>query len=316
MKSREKSLIDELKDRAKMLARAGFSPIPVHGDNSPTEPKRPAISWRQFQSRIATDAEVERDFNENVTALGVICGRVSKLIVVDFDDLLRYQRFCRHLPQYSETYTVQTRRGFHLYFRTSVKVPTHQFDGGDIKAERSYIIAPPSRIGNFVYRCVKNVRERDLDKADVDHLLNYFHVKSSVHVVTGKRTRERRDVNLKRVYGRLAPRIGRNNALYRVASIAREHGVSEMDAKRELLNLHAEAAGHVRHKVERLEERLQEGVRTIESAYSNGGSGGEAQSGIPNSVREQLLKAQRSTIVPRLLDAFALEGWETEAYFR
>ena len=109
----------KLIQRAKNLLRAGYSVIPVQGNNSPGEPKKPAVSWRTYQSRVPTESEIERLFDKKVTALGIVCGRISKLLVIDFDDLLRYQRFCRHLPQYSETYTVKTKRGFHLYFRTT-----------------------------------------------------------------------------------------------------------------------------------------------------------------------------------------------------
>jgi len=305
----------ELLKRAKRLARSGYSPIPVQGNSSPTEPKRPAVIWKKYQRQIASESELETIFGERASALGIVCGRVSKLLVIDFDDLLRYQRFCRHLPQYSETYTVKTRRGFHLYFRTAEKVPSHQFDGGDIKGEKSYIIAPPSRIGNFTYHCTKKVAELELDKDDVDRLLNYFHVQASVHVVAGKRIREARDVDLQRLYRRLAPRIGRNNALYRAASLAREAGLARSVLESKLLPVHESMAGRPGHKLESLRERNEEGMRTIRSAYRSGRVGRSAKGGMPNSVRERLLQAQGSTIVPRLLDAFALAGWEADAYF-
>ena len=146
------------------MAQAGYSTIPVHGDNAPAEPKRPAVSWRIFQGRVPTEAEIERGFSDTITGLGIVCGRVSRLLVIDFDDALRYQRFCRHLPQYAETYTVKTKRGFHVYYRTSEKVPSHQFDGGDIKGERSYVVAPPSTIGGHIYHCVRDIPERDLGR--------------------------------------------------------------------------------------------------------------------------------------------------------
>jgi len=314
-KNTDNSLQKQLQKRAENLARSGYSPIPVHGDNSPTEPKKPAVNWRVYQNRIASAAEIKRGFKDKVTALGIVCGRVSKLIVIDFDDVLRYQRFCRHLPQYSETYTVKTKRGFHLYFRTAEKVPSHQFDGGDIKAERSYVIAPPSRIGTFVYHCVKDITERQLIKADVDQLLNYFHVNSSAHATVGKRIREGKDVDFKRLYHQLASRIGRNNALYRAASIARESGTTKADIENQLIKLHAEAPGRPGHKYETASERWQEGLRTIESAYGNSGLKDKGRYGVPNSVRERLLKTQQSTVTARLLDIFALAGWETDAYF-
>ena len=302
-------------DRAKLLARAGYSSIPVQGDSSATEPKRPTVNWKKYQRLIASESEVESMFSERARALGIVCGRVSKLLVIDFDDLLRYQRFCRHLPQYSETYTVKTRRGFHLYFRTAERVPSHQFDGGDIKGEKSYVIAPPSTIENFRYRCSKNVAEMELIKADVERLLNYFHVQASVHLVAGKRIREASDVNLERLYQRLAPRLGRNNALYRATSVAREGGLARTSVEGKLLAMHGEMPGRPGHKAESVQERIVEGMRTIKSAYRAGGWSRPAKVGVPNSVRERLLQVQRSTVVCRLLDALLLAGWEADAYF-
>ena len=300
--------------RAKDLRRAGYSVIPVQGNKSPGEPKKPAVSWRTYQRRLPTDGEIERLFDKKVTALGIVCGRISKLLVIDFDDLLRYQRFCRHLPQYSETYTVKTKRGFHLYFRTSERVPSHQFDGGDIKGEKSYIIAPPSEIGLFTYRCVKNAAEIALDKGDVDRLLNYFHVDRASHQVRGRGTRDATDLDLPGLYERLAAQIGRNNALYRSASAARDWEIAKEKVESELLGLHVEAPGRPGHNFETAGERMEEGLRTIESAYRTKARN-QAASGVPNAVRERLLSAQGSTVVARLLDVFGLAGWEADAYF-
>lgn len=315
MRIKANSLQKKLISRAKSLARAGYSPIPVQGNNAPTEPKRPSIRWREYQGRIASEAEIEQAFKENVTALGIVCGRVSKLLVIDFDDVLRYQRFCRHLPQFADTYTVKTKRGFHLYFRTAEKVPTHQFDGGDIKGERSYVVAPPSRIGSFVYGCIKAKAELELEKPDLDQLLNYFHVSAAVHTVAGMQVREAKDLDLRRLYRRLAPRLGRNNALYRVVLIARESGMSKAEVEELLLKPHVEAPGRPGHKYESFADRWQEGARTIVSAFSSARSSEGSRGGAPNSVRERLLKAQRSTVLPRLLDIFALAGWEADAFF-
>lgn len=306
----QKSLIR----RAKNLLRAGYSVIPVQGNNSPGEPKKPAVSWRTYQTRLPAESEIERLFDKKVTALGIVCGRISNLLVIDFDDLLRYQRFCRHLPQYSDTYTVKTKRGFHLYFRTKERVPSHQFDGGDIKGEKSYIIAPPSQIGRFTYRCEKNTAEIALEKHDVDRLLNYFHVDSASHHVKGKRIKEGRELDLRSLYERLASRIGRNNALYRAASAAREWELTKEQVEGELLEAHMLAPGRAGHKYETGRERMEEALRTIGSAYRNE-SANRYASGVPNSVRERLLSAQGSTIVARLLDIFALAGWQADAYF-
>ncbi len=312
---KENSLQEQLIARATRLARGGYSTIPVHGDNAPAEPKRPAVSWRIFQRRIPREGEIERGFKDKVTGLGIVCGRVSRLLVIDFDDALRYQRFCRHLPQYAETYTVKTKRGFHVYYRTSEKVPSHQFDGGDIKGERSYVVAPPSRIGGHVYRCVRDIPERELEKADVDQILNYFHASGATAREAIQGIAENRSVNLKKIYQRLAPRIGRNNALYRAASMAKEANKVRTDVENRLLGLHCEMAGRAGHKNETWEERWQEGKRTIASAYRNGRGRGVSVRGVPNSVREKLLKTQGSTVAARLLDIMYLAGWEIDQYF-
>ena len=307
---------EDLVKRGKALTRAGYSVIPVQGDKMPEEPKRPAINWKKYQGSIAATRRYHLWFDAGLTAMGIVCGRVSRLLVIDFDDVFRYQRFCRHLPQYSETYTVKTRRGFHAYFRTDVKVPSHQFDGGDIKGEKSYVIAPPSKIGNVVYHCSRNVREVELGREDVDRLLNYFHVKSAGAARVGKGIEAAKDLDLGSAYARFAGRIGRNNALYRVASMGREGGLSKAAVIEELLLLHVGTVGKGMHKYESAEERRDEGLRTIESAFRGFHSAGRVSSGsVPNSVREALLKRQGSTIMGRLLDVFICEGWEAGAYF-
>ena len=310
-KSHAKSLLN----RAKQLADCGYSVIPVQGDYSANEPKRAAIKWRQYQRRIAGDKELDAAFAADVTALGIVCGRVSQLLVIDFDEHFRYRRFCRHLPQFSRTYTVKTRRGFHLYFRVSERVPSHQFDGGDIKGDRSYVIAPPSVIGGFEYESVCDFEVMKLEKADVDRLLEYFHVREMVHVVAGKPIRSIADLDVAQLYTRLAGRLGRNNALYRAASVARQQGMSRSDAEKGLLIGHVDEAGDPRHKYETRRERLVEGKRTIESAYRGAVKEFEMRVTLPNSVRERLLKLQGSTVMARFLDAMYLVKWEADSFF-
>ena len=205
---------------------------------------------------------------ERFTALGIICGQVSRLLVIDFDDQRRYRRFCMHLPQYADTYSVKTRRGCHLYFRSDELVPSHQFDGGDIKGERSYVIAPPSQIGGFAYRAMNDLPAMQLQRGDIDKLLNYFHVNAAVHVTPAKIVRERSDIDFGRVYERLAGQIGRNNALYRAASIARERGMSLADVERRLVPLHVKQPAKTAHRHEKPVERLAGGATQHRIGFS------------------------------------------------
>ena len=310
-----KSLRKNLLKRAKDWTERGYSVIPVQGDLSASEPKRPAMRWREFQRRIMTAEEVKAAFRGKCTALGIVCGRISQLLVIDFDDHFRYRRFCRHLPQFAQTYTVKTRRGCHLYFRVELRVASHQFDGGDVKAEGSYVIGAGSVIGGFEYRAVEEREALELDREDVDRLLEYFHVREEGRALPAVTGAARGDVDVGALYGRLAGKIGRNNALYRAASTARGQGMEEADAEKALLMRHVEEASAPGHKVERAAERLLEGQRTIGSAYRGGVKMGEREDGLPNSVRERLLSEQRSTTMARFLDAIALAGWEAESYF-
>ena len=304
-----------LVERALELVRAGISVIPVRGDAAPREPKKPAIKWRAYQKRIMTEAEVRAAFAKSGEALGIVCGCISGLVVIDFDDHLRYRRFCRHRPDLAKTYTVKTRRGYHVYFRTDEKVPTHQVEGGDVKGERSYIVAPPSIIDGFRYRQVSGSDAMRLNRAGIDSLLKYFHVDSNLRTITAKHTRSTEETNLTALYQRLAPRIGRNNALYRTASVARDEGISLTETEARLSLLHAQAVGHAGHKRETVGDRVREAGSTVRSAYRRNGAGDEYREGWPNSVRETLLKEQCSTITARLLDILYLEGWQAESYF-
>ena len=309
------SLRKKLIECAKRLVKAGWSVIPVHGDSLPDQPKKPAIKWRQFQQRVASPAEIEAIFPEDGTALGIVCGGVSRLLVVDFDDHLSYQKFCRRFPQHVATYTVKTNRGFHLYFSTEQKVPSHQFAGGDIKGERSYVIAPPSQISGFRYRAVKDSLPLELSKAELSELLNYLQGGSVEGRVAASRSPVQEKTDILVLYRRLAKQLGRNNALYRCASVARDEGLGESDVVALLGQTHVLEADRRGMRMESPESRLSEALRTIASAFQKGFGMSVHGNGLPNSLREFLLQKQRSTVLIRLLEVFRLSKWREGGWF-
>ncbi len=306
----------KLIESAKRLAMAGCSVIPVHGDSLPDQPKKPAIKWRGFQKRIASPAEIDSLFNDDVTALGIVCGSVSGLMVIDFDDHLRYQKFCRRFPQHVATYTVKTSRGYHLYFRVEQSVPSHQFDGGDIKGERSYVIAPPSRIAGHQYKAVKELSALPLSKQDLSEVLNYLQSVAAAARVLVPRGGSIEKTDLLALYKRLANQLGRNNALYRCASIARDEGMVETEALAVLGQAHVLQADPPGNKAESPASRLSEALRTIASAFKKGCGMSVYGAGIPNTLREFLLQKQRSTVLIRLLEVFRLAKWREGNWFR
>ena len=306
--------LEILRKEAKCLARMGFSVLPVQGNNLPDHPKQPATMWRRFQRRIASEAEIDSMFSGHITAMGIICGQVSGLMVIDFDDLQSYRKFCMRFPELVRSYTVKTRRGFHVYFRTRTSVRSQKFVGGDIKGERSFVIAPPSIIGDFTYSVAIADAARELSSAEVDTVLNYLQVHRQLSHLATEIATGKRDIDVVAVYRRLFRDIGRNNALYRCASIARQSGYREVESVELLAVEHAVAAVEGK-KRESVASRWSEALRTIESAYRGEHVVPAVGRGIVNSVRECLLRLQKSTVLVRLLDIFCLAGWRPGAWF-
>ena len=99
-------------------------------------------------------------------------------MVIDFDDYAGYRRFRRRFPEYMNSRTVKTRRGFHVYFRTGLKVNSQQFSGGDVKGEGGFVIAPPSVIEGMKYEWIGGVMGPELDRREVDEILNFLVVEN------------------------------------------------------------------------------------------------------------------------------------------
>lgn len=108
--------------------------------------KRPLLeSWDPFQRQAATLEQVVAWWNRWPKAnIGVVTGAVSGLVVLDVDgEAGREALRGRPLP---ETPVVETGRGWHYWFahpggevRTCKPAP-----GLDLKADGSYVVAPPS----------------------------------------------------------------------------------------------------------------------------------------------------------------------------
>lgn len=67
---------------AKSYVDLGFSVIPICKDGS----KKPAQSWKEYQDRLPTEAELEQWFEKEDRGIGVVTGKISgNLLVIDFD---------------------------------------------------------------------------------------------------------------------------------------------------------------------------------------------------------------------------------------
>lgn len=301
-----------LEQVAESLIQQGFSVIPIRGNANPANPKIPLVSWKKFQKQAAELDEISTWFEQDFTAIAIVCGSVSRLMVIDFDEEFAYQEFLRHFPTLAHTYTVKTRRGYHLYYRIQHRVLTQKFAGGDIKGEKSYVIAPPSLVNNFEYHVLENLPMQTLSHLQTEEILNRFCIADKKLDTSVSMPSSMDFVGL---YQQLTSQLGRNNALYRVASIARQQDYPQEKFVSEMLLIHAHQAPNTRHSHETIPQRMDEGLKTIESAYSSGFSPTLVSGGLPNSIRESLLQKQNSTITARLLDAMNLSNWQAGTIF-
>lgn len=141
---------------ARRLRGLGLSVIPVPRPRAgvpagqPGDGKVPAMSWREFQTRLPSEAEIERWFSDEPMNLAVVTGSVSGVIVIDADspDALRW--CVRRLPY--TPWQTQTGRGFHLWYRypdvrvqNRARIETREGRLAiDVRGDGGYVIAPGS----------------------------------------------------------------------------------------------------------------------------------------------------------------------------
>jgi hypothetical protein len=132
-------------DAALAYRDMGFSVLPVRG-------KEPAISWRSLQTRIASVEDILRwDAGYGLQGVGIICGKVSELVVVDLDGDKAIDAFRLKFPGMMETYSVRSGsgHGLHLYYAptyipSTTRVVGTPFGNFELRSDGCYVVAPPS----------------------------------------------------------------------------------------------------------------------------------------------------------------------------
>ena len=112
----------------------GRSVIPLIG-------KKPALEWKPYQARRAHLGELAVWFGHGSTHnLGIVCGNISDLVVVDCDTRAEAVWWWHNRPQTPEM--IQSGRGVHFYYRYS---PTGNRTGVlgrhiDIRGDGGYVV--------------------------------------------------------------------------------------------------------------------------------------------------------------------------------
>jgi len=122
-------------------------------DKKPVYP----IAWKIFENKFISAND---PLWLKVNAIGIVTGKISKITVIDFDT-----KDNPEMVKLPETYTVETRRGFQLYYNFYEKVISNAgqlLAEVDFKSEGGMVFAPPSSYempdGSLAeYKVVKNL---------------------------------------------------------------------------------------------------------------------------------------------------------------
>ena len=127
-----------------------YSLIPVNNE------KKSYIYWEKYQHQRADKEDIFNWYDKftNVN-IGIVTGNISKLAVIDVDDLNLLPELIKAVPEMEETTRVKTRRGYHYYFSLNgeyVKSTNSLFGKRlELKSNGNYVVAPPSIIEGFKY---------------------------------------------------------------------------------------------------------------------------------------------------------------------
>lgn len=151
----------EMFTEALHLRRLGLSVIAIHAPGMPlptgTEEdqagKMPLIPWKEYQTRLPTEEEVQARWNRWPNAnIGVVTGAVSGVLVLDVDG----KEGAESLKQFAPvpvTWRSTTGRGEHLWFKHPggvIRNFARRLPGLDLRGDGGFVVAPPSthRLGS------------------------------------------------------------------------------------------------------------------------------------------------------------------------
>jgi len=301
----------------------GYSVMPLVSDT-----KFPGLaSWANLQQRPITaympPSKIEKLF-EKYTNLAIITGRISKLLVLDFDNYAVFTAFKEQLTAFTHTYTVQTARGYHLYFHVPdiVTIDLKRVTGQvDIQWEGRYVVAPPSIVDGHQYSVIDNTPPHTLTQNEVETLKKHLNpVSKSAQIVPVLPENDHKmrsqdtfgHLDFVGMYKHFATQHGRNNALFRTACIARDHGFDQNQTINLLIDAHISHKPIGKHRRETPHQRKREGEGTITSAFSRAArpvsNRSQHLNGLSNVIIEALF-GQKLTCVVRTLAGLRQRGY-------
>jgi len=113
--------------------------------------KIPLIVWKEYQSRLPTEAEVREWFTQWPDAnMAIVTGQISGIVVFDLDSENAVE-YAKKQGGFPNTAKVKTGKGIHYYIQYpefKVGNSTNVGLGMDIRGDGGYVVAPPSVHGS------------------------------------------------------------------------------------------------------------------------------------------------------------------------
>ena len=302
----------------------GWSVIPVRQ-------KIAAVQWSHYQRHPPTLKQLRTWFADpSITGAAVITGQISGILVLDFDNTSLYRDFCRQHPQLTNSLTIKTKRGFHLYFKVNDKhLKSLRGQGIDLLYTGRYAILTGSVVDDHTYSIQQASAIRQLAPNDIKRIQGFMQQQGGVTpekqqntikeqitpITSATNDHQQPSINvetLRNIYLSLSGNgQGRNNALFFAACLGRDHGLSCAEVTTALAQLHSIQPTPIHHRRENRSARYLEAARTIASAFKRPARPHTQEfkipTGLPNAVRERLLE-QEQVGVMRVIESLRLQG--------
>jgi hypothetical protein len=301
--------------------QCGCSIIPLRGGRDQVTGKQPRIAWQTYQAQHASSNQIEQWFKDGASAYGIICGQISRLIVIDFDEPDTQAKFIQRFPHLMDTYIVKSggRGTLHLYFEIDFPVRTTKIRGGDLKAEGSYVVGAGSQIASRKWETFRDVPLKRISRQELDSVMSVFGIVRTSFIP--EKVIENIPHNISpdyfnSLYHSFVQQFkSRNVALFRVGCMMRDEGYDFETVKTVLSQSHIQHPPVTRRKTETTFQRQKETTLTLRSVFkrparpkSKSITKSSQASYVPNHLRETILRHKHGTAFLRVYEGLKLIG--------
>lgn len=214
---------DAMLEDARRYREMGYGVIPLQPGG-----KIPVVPWKEFQTRLATQDELNLWFSGTRKNIAIVTGEISGgLFVKDFDLRTKAEEHFKRYRGLIRTIVETPRPGWHFYYRKPGARNT-QGDKEDERGDGGTITAPPSLVSNKQYRFVEGhglVHPEELCEFP-DAV-----VSTTERRIAGKISDVR--AYIRAIYSIQGQRG--SDACFRVACVLRDAGFSEAETLEELI---------------------------------------------------------------------------------